>query len=65
MKTGAFFDRHPVFSLEQAGRAFGQEDRRATMERLRYHVSTGRLKGPWPASSIIRSSTTARTASPA
>lgn len=43
MKTEAFFDRHPVFSLEQASRAFGQKNRRATMERLRYHVSTGRL----------------------
>ena len=44
VKTEAFFDRYPVFSLEQAGRAFGQQNRRATMERLRYHVSTGRLK---------------------
>lgn len=44
VKTEYFFDRYPVFSLEQASRALGQENRRATMERLRYHVSTGRLK---------------------
>ena len=44
VKTEAFFDRHPVFNLEQAARAFGQQNRRATLERLRYHVSTRRLK---------------------
>jgi predicted transcriptional regulator of viral defense system len=44
VKTEAFFDRYAVFNLEQARRAFDQPNRRATMERLRYHVSTGRLK---------------------
>ena len=44
VKSENFFARSPVFSLEQAARAFGQENRRTTIERLRYHVSTGRLK---------------------
>lgn len=44
MKTEGFFDRHPVFALDQAARAFAHQDHRATLERLRYHVSTGRLK---------------------
>jgi predicted transcriptional regulator of viral defense system len=44
VKTEAFLDRHPVFRLEQAARAFGHRNRRATLDRLRYHVSTGRLK---------------------
>jgi hypothetical protein len=42
--TESFLERHPVFRLEQAARAFGHQDRRATLERLRYHVSAGRLK---------------------
>jgi predicted transcriptional regulator of viral defense system len=33
-----------VFNLDQAARAFGQRNRRTTIERLRYHVATGRLK---------------------
>lgn len=44
VKSEPFFDRNPVFSLGQAARAFGQRNRRTTIERLRYHVSTGRLK---------------------
>ena len=44
VKTEAFFDLNPVFSLEQAARAFGQQNHRSTVERLGYHVSTGRLK---------------------
>jgi predicted transcriptional regulator of viral defense system len=44
VKTEALFERHPVFRLEQAARAFGHQDHRTTLERLRYHVSTGRLK---------------------
>jgi predicted transcriptional regulator of viral defense system len=44
VSTEAFLDRHPVFSLAEAARAFGHRDRRTTLERLRYHVSTGRLK---------------------
>ncbi len=44
MKTEAFLERHPVFRLGRAARAFGHRNRRAMIERLRYHVSTGRLK---------------------
>jgi len=44
VRTESFLERHPVFRLEQAARAFAHKDRRATLERLRYHVSTGRLK---------------------
>jgi predicted transcriptional regulator of viral defense system len=44
VKSESFFDRNPVFSLEQAARAFGQRNRRTTIDRLGYHVSTGRLR---------------------
>lgn len=44
VSTERFFERHPVFSLDQAARAFRHQSRRAALERLRYHVSTGRLK---------------------
>jgi hypothetical protein len=43
VKAEVFFERCPVFSLEQAARAFGHEQHRTTLERLRHHVSSGRL----------------------
>jgi predicted transcriptional regulator of viral defense system len=43
VKAEVFFERCPVFSLDQAARAFGHEEHRTTLERLRHHVSSGRL----------------------
>lgn len=43
--TTAFLEQHAAFTLEQAARAFGPKaTRRATLERLRYHVAAGRLR---------------------
>ena len=40
-----FFARHPVFSLEQANHELAPPGgRTGTVERLRYHIETGRLK---------------------
>jgi predicted transcriptional regulator of viral defense system len=45
MKTLEFFATHPVFSLDEASTAFGLPGGRSgTVERLKYHVETGRLK---------------------
>ena len=45
MKTIDFFALHPVFSLDEASSALGLPGgRAATVERLKYHVETGRLK---------------------
>jgi predicted transcriptional regulator of viral defense system len=45
VKTEDFFGRHPVFSLEEAARALQPPGGRAgTVERLKYHLETGRLK---------------------
>lgn len=45
MKTLEFFATHPVFSLEEAGKALGLPGGRAgAVERLKYHVEAGRLK---------------------
>jgi predicted transcriptional regulator of viral defense system len=45
MKTLEFFATHPVFSLEEASKALGLPGGRAgAVERLKYHVETGRLK---------------------
>ncbi|MEW6664329.1 MAG: hypothetical protein AB1512_03805 [Thermodesulfobacteriota bacterium] len=45
MKTLEFLATHPVFSLDEASKALGfSGGRAATVERLKYHVETGRLK---------------------
>ena len=45
MKTLGFFVTHPVFSLDEASTALGLPGSRSgTVERLKYHVETGRLK---------------------
>lgn len=45
MKTLEFFAAHPVFSLDEVSTALGLDgDRAKTVERLKYHVKTGRLK---------------------
>ena len=45
MKTNEFFAAHPVFSLDEASIALGLPGGRAgTVERLKYHLETGRLK---------------------
>jgi predicted transcriptional regulator of viral defense system len=45
MKTLEFFATHPVFSLDEASTAFRLSGGRAgTVQRLKYHVETGRLK---------------------
>jgi predicted transcriptional regulator of viral defense system len=45
MKTLEFFAAHPVFSLDEVSMALGLPGGRArTVERLKYHVETGRLK---------------------
>jgi len=45
MKTLEFFAAHPVFSLDEMSTALGlRHDRAKTVERLKYHVKTGRLK---------------------
>ncbi len=45
MKTLEFFATHPVFALDEACKAFALPGGRAgTVERLKYHVETGRLK---------------------
>jgi len=45
MKTLEFFTTHPVFSLDEATKALAPPGGRAGMvERLKYHLGTGRLK---------------------
>lgn len=45
VSSAEFFARHPVFSLEEANRELAPPGGRAgTLERLRYHIETGRLK---------------------
>ena len=45
MKTVDFFNTHPVFSLDQAVEGLAPPGGRAgTLERLNYHLTTGRLK---------------------
>ncbi|MDD5205401.1 MAG: hypothetical protein PHS17_08265 [Desulfobacterales bacterium] len=45
MKTVEYFTTHPVFSLDEASTALRLPGGRAgTVERLKYHVKTGRLK---------------------
>ena len=44
--TDQFFDTHPVFSLEEAVEILAPPGGRAgTIERLKYHLDSGRLKG--------------------
>ncbi|MBM3308533.1 MAG: hypothetical protein FJY74_09430 [Candidatus Eisenbacteria bacterium] len=45
MKTADFFAMHPVFSLDEATRALAPSGGRlGTVERLKHHLETGRLK---------------------
>ncbi len=45
VKSADFFAQHPVFSLDEASRALSSKGGRVgTMERLRYHLDTGRIK---------------------
>lgn len=45
MKTLEFFESHPVFSLDEANKALGLPGGRAgAVDRLKYHLKTGRLK---------------------
>ena len=45
MKTADFFHTHPVFSLSQAERELAPTGgRTGTVERMKYHLRTGRLK---------------------
>jgi predicted transcriptional regulator of viral defense system len=45
MKTTEFFATHPVFSLDEASKVLApQGGRSGTVERLKYHLETGRLK---------------------
>jgi predicted transcriptional regulator of viral defense system len=45
MKTLEFFTTHPVFSLDEANKALVPPGGRSgTVERLKYHLETGRLK---------------------
>ena len=45
LKTADFFNTHPVFSLNEADEMLGPKGgRSATLERLKYHMKTGRLK---------------------
>jgi predicted transcriptional regulator of viral defense system len=45
MKTLEFFTTHPVFSLDEASKALVPPGGRSgTVERLKYHLETGRLK---------------------
>ena len=45
MKTTDFFHTHPVFSLNEAERALAPAGGRSgTVERMKYHLRTGRLK---------------------
>lgn len=45
VKTSEFFATHPVFSLDEATNAFmSRRGRSGTIERLKYHLDTGRLK---------------------
>jgi predicted transcriptional regulator of viral defense system len=45
MKTAEFFALHPVFSLDEASKALSPPGGRlGTLERLKYHLETGRLK---------------------
>ena len=45
VRTEDYFARHPVFSLEEAASALlPPGDRAGTVERLKYHLATGRLK---------------------
>lgn len=45
MKTSDFFNTHPVFSLDEADEILAPKGgRSATLERLKYHMKTGRLK---------------------
>jgi len=45
MKTLEFFATHPVFSLDEANKALAPPGGRpGTVERLKYHLETGRLK---------------------
>jgi predicted transcriptional regulator of viral defense system len=45
LKTADFFNTHPVFSLNQAAEMLAPAGgRKGTVERLKYHLKTGRLK---------------------
>ena len=45
VKTAEFFATHPVFSLDEAAHALAPPGgRRGTVERLKHHLETGRLK---------------------
>ena len=45
MKTAEFFSLHPVFSLDEATKVLSPPGGRSgTLERLKYHLETGRLK---------------------
>lgn len=45
MKTADFFNTHPIFSLDEATEVLAPAGGRAgTLERLKYHLTTGRLK---------------------
>ena len=45
MKTAEFFSLHPVFSLDEASKLLAPPGGRSgTLERLKYHLETGRVK---------------------